>query len=234
MLIRYTTDFDCKEQTRFWYIVKDGPYDFNELGAKYKNNVNRSLKRTEVKQINPLNYIDELWVVEQAAYAHYKNADNAQTKEQFIEGLKKTSKTHEWWAAFSKKDGTIAGWMMCSNNGTWTETCRAKYHPERQGWNRPSDALHHAVLTHYLNELGQERIVSGTRNVNHKTHVQEYKENNWKFRKAYCHLHVIYNPKILWIIKLIYPFRRLLKLFDFITLVHQVNALMTLEEAASS
>lgn len=214
--------------------MKDTPYDINKLDKKYRKNILRALERTEAKRINPLDYVEELWEVEQAAYAHYKNADNAQTKEQFLKGLKASAETYEWWAAFSKTDGSMAGWMMCGNHGTWTETCRAKYHPERQSWCRPSDVLHHAILTHYLNELGQRYVCSGSRNVNHKTHVQDYKLKNWAFRKAYCHLHLVYNPKIRWIIKLAYPFRRILRLFDSITLVHQVNALMTLEEAAAS
>ena len=179
-----------------------------------------------------MDYADEIWEVEKAAYAHYQNADNAQTKEHFLAGLKKQAKNLEWWAAFSREDGRMAGWMTCSNHGTWTETCRAKYHPERQSWNRPSDVIHHAVLTHYLNELGQKYICSGSRNINHKTHVQEYKIKNWKFRKAYCRLHLVYNPKIKWIVKCIYPFRKLLMLLDNVTLVHQLNALMKLEEAA--
>lgn len=228
LFARYTTDFDCKEETGFWYVVREAPYDIEDFDKKYKRHVVRALERTEARLISPLMYAEELWEVTQAAYAQYKNADNKPTKEQFLDELNES--TNEWWGAFDRKTGRMAGWMSCANNGTWTDTAKAKYHPERQSWNRPSDVLHHAVLTHYLNELGQRYVCSGTRSVNHKTNVQEYKIKHWKFRKAYCHLHLVYHPKIRWVVKMAYPWRKILKLFDRITLVHQVNSLMILEE----
>lgn len=227
LFVRYMTDFDCKEETSFWSIIKESPFVFDDLSKKYRKAVLKALERCEVKRIDPSQYANEIYNCYEKAFENYENAGEKSSRESFVSGLAKS--THEWWAAFCKDTGEMAGWMSCRNNGDWTETISAKYNPELQSY-RPSDAIHFTILNHYLNELGQRYINSGSRNINHKTNVQDYKEKNWKFRRAYCKLRIVYNPKIAWIIKAIYPFRCLLRLLDSITIVHQVNSLLRMEE----
>lgn len=228
LFIRYTTDFDIQEETEFWYIIKEGPFLLSELEKKYRKHVEKAIERCEARKIDAKDYLEQIWEVTKAAYSKYDNADNELTEDLFKRAV--LADTDNYWGAFSRETGEMAGWMSCQNNGSYTETKKAKYHPELQSFNRPSDVLHYAVLNYYLNDLGQKYVCSGTRNINHKTHVQDYKIKNWNFRKAYCKLHIIYNPKIKWIVKIAYPFRKLLKLFDSITLIHQVNSLMILED----
>ena len=135
------------------------------------------------------------------------------------------------WAAFSREDGKLVGQMWCANRGDYTVTVMGKYHPDYMKL-RASDAIHYAVLTHYLNELGQRYIDSGTRNISHHTGVQDYKEINWHFRRAYCLLHIEYNPQIRWLIKCLFPLRRLLYACDRIKPVHKLNGVMRMEEIA--
>ena len=229
LLARYITGFDCGEETPFWHVIKESPFNLDEIDKKYQKNIRRALERCEARRIDKEEYEDKLWTVTEAAYAHYENADNEVSREQFLKGLHED--TDEYWGAFVKETGELAGWMSCENNDSYTETKKAKYHPELQRY-RPSDVLHYAVLTHYLNDLGQQYVTSGTRNINHKTNVQEYKIRNWHFRKAYCYLHVEYKPLIKWIVKGMYPFRAFFELFDGITIIHQINALLLLEQLA--
>lgn len=226
LFAQYTTDYDCQQQTGFWYIVKDGPFEIERLNKKYINAIKRGLRRCEARKIVPTEYAEEIWDVFQAAYQSYEGVNYKQDKELFIKGLQHTNR--EYWGAFSLETGRMAGWMSCGNNGDYTNTVSAKYHPELQSYNRPSDVLHYAVLNYYLNELHQRYVCSGYRNINHKTHVQDYKINHWKFRKAYCKLHIIINPKFKWIIDLLYLFRKFFQLFDKVTLVHQLNGLLML------
>ena len=227
LFARYTTDFDCDKETGFWYIVKDGPFVMEELSKKYQKQVLKSLERCEVRRIDALSEIDELYEVYAAAVDNYQNPDNRATKDMMLQGVKEDGL--EYWAAYDRNTGKMAGWMSCSNNGDWTETISAKYHPERLPL-RPSDAIHYTVLTHYLNDLGQRYISSGSRNLNHKTNVQEYKVRNWKFRHAYCKLHLVYRKDFKIIINMIYPFRSLFNKLDNITFFHQINSLLRMEE----
>lgn len=228
MMVRNVYDFDCAVETSFWYIIKDAPFVFEELSKKYQKNVLRALERCEVKRINPVLCFDDVYDVYKSAMNSYMNADNELSKIDLLANI--TQDGLEYWGAYNRLTGVLVGWMSCRNNGEWTETVTAKYHPELQSFARPSDAIHFTILNYYLNELGQKYISSGSRNINHKTNAQEYKIKNWKFRKAYCNLHIVYKPEINIIIRLLYPFRKILHYFDNITLVHQVCSLLKLEE----
>ena len=73
-------------------------------------------------------------------------------------------------------------------------------------------------------------ICDGERSILHETKFQDYLEKYFQFRKAYCKLNVVYNPKIKWFIKIAYPFRKLLLKFDGINIVHQLNGVLKMEE----
>ena len=73
-------------------------------------------------------------------------------------------------------------------------------------------------------------ICDGARSINHETAFQEYLEKYFGFRKAYCKLHIAYNPKLKWVIRLLYPIRKLLMKFDEIGKAHQLNAVLRMEE----
>ncbi len=226
---RYTMCFDKQEETSFWYIIKDGPFVFEDLDAKYRRSVRKALERCDVRQIRPLDYAKELWEVNRAAYLKYQNADNEQTETEFIEELETT--TCEYWAAFNKENKKLVGWICCNNYKNYAETKKAKYHPDWQNL-RPSDALHYVVLEHYLNELGKRYVLSGARNLNHKTNVQEYEIKNWKYRRAYCDLYVEYRPSLRWIIKVLFWGRSLFRILDNLPIVHLVNSVLYQEEIA--
>lgn len=226
---RYTMYFDKQEETPFWYIIKDGPFVFEDLDAKYRRSVRKALERCDVRQIRPLDYARELWEVNRAAYSKYQNADNEQSEKEFIHELETT--TCEYWAAFSKENGELVGWICCYNFKDYAETKKAKYHPEFQNL-RPSDALHYNVLNHYLNELGKRYVLSGARNLNHKTNVQEYEIKNWKYRRAYCNLFVEYRPSLKWVVKVLYLGKALFRILDKLPGVHVLNSVLLQEEIA--
>lgn len=221
--------FDKQEETPFWYIIKDGPFVFEDLDAKYRRSVRKALERCDVRQIRPLDYARELWEVNRAAYSKYQNADNEQSEKEFIHELETT--TCEYWAAFSKENGELVGWICCYNFKDYAETKKAKYHPEFQNL-RPSDALHYNVLNHYLNELGKRYVLSGARNLNHKTNVQEYEIKNWKYRRAYCNLFVEYRPSLKWVVKVLYLGKALFRILDKLPGVHVLNSVLLQEEIA--
>ena len=229
-LVSYTTDFDMAVETPYWHIIKDGPFDINELSQGYRHKVRTALKRCEVRQIEPADYIEELYDCYHAAFKNYTMPENEMSHEAFARKCQ-TNNDRKVWAAFSREDGKLIGQMWCANRGNYTVTVMGKYHPDYMKL-RASDAIHYAVLTHYLNELGQRYIDSGTRNISHHTGVQDYKEIHWHFRRAYCLLHIEYNPQIRWMIKCLFPLRRVLYACDCIKPVHKVNGIMRMEEIA--
>lgn len=226
LLARWTTEFDCGYETNWWYIIKDAPYDINDVSAKNRKSIRQAIKKCHVKKIEIANYIEDLWECYSSAQSRYKNADNRVDKEAFISGL---NYQLDWWAGFDCETDKMIGWLNVRVEEDYVEIQSAKFHVDFLS-RCVSDALYHHVLEYYLNVLNKKYLSSGSRNINHNTNTQEYKIKRFGYRKAYCRLHVLYNPKIRIWVKLLYPFRKVLKLFDKITIMHQVNGVLKMEE----
>ena len=123
----------------------------------------------------------------------------------------------------------MVGYITVNEHGEYAEICQAKFHPEYLNI-QVSGAMYFSVLSYYLKQNTIEYVSSGSRSINHVTNTQAYKERNFGFRKAYCKLHIVYNPKICWIIKAIYPFRKFFKKLDSYRIIHLINSILLMEE----
>ena len=229
LMVRNTYDFDCEEETEFWYVVKDAPFVFEDLSANSRKYVKKANRRCIVKLIDGLKNKEDLWNVYRTAYSRYKNPDNILSQKTFFEDIRMSN--GEYYGAFCRESSVMAGWMYCERRDGYVEAMKAKFNPLFKHV-RPSAALFYFVLDYYLNQKQIPYICTGTRCLNHKTNVQEYQFDKWHFRKAYCRLKVYYSPKIGGIVRMIYPFRRLLRCFDSVTFFHRVNGLLKMEEIA--
>ena len=226
LLARWTTDFDCGYETNWWYIIKDGPFNIDELDPKVRKHIRQSLKKVEVKLIEPSKYAEELCAVHNRTVASY---DSFEAITQSPSMFEEHDQNIDYWAAFNIDNGQIVGYMRCKRNDVYAETLTAKYDPQFLNL-RVSDAIHYSVLQYYLNELCYKYVCSGSRSINHKTNAQEYKIKTFGFRKAYCKLHIAYRPHIKLVINVVYPFRGILKKLDKIRIVHKVNSILLMEK----
>ena len=72
-------------------------------------------------------------------------------------------------------------------------------------------ALVFGVLKYFKDNPKYRYICDGSRAIKHKTAFQDYLEKYFGFRKAYCSLHIIYHPLIKAVIRLLYPFKEVIK-----------------------
>lgn len=228
-LVRYTTDFDCEQPTDWWYLIRRAPYNVDAMSADKRKHIRQAVKRCEVRIIDPRDYLDELWEVHDAAFSRYVNAKNTETKEQFVKKLASEDDC-VFWGAFDRTNGKMVGYMACGEYEDYVCLYVSKYHPQYLTL-RVSDALYNAVLEYYLNDKQKKYISSGERTILHITNSQEYAIRNFGFQKAYCQLHIKYNKKIEWIVKLLYPFRKIIK-WIHIPIAQKVNAILLMEEIA--
>ena len=98
LLVRFTTDFDCKEETSFWYIIKDGGFLMDDFNKKCLKSIRKALERCDVRLIDPIEYADEIYNVYIAAFKEYKNADKEQCEKVFKNQIKGDGL--EYWGAF--------------------------------------------------------------------------------------------------------------------------------------
>lgn len=228
LFARWTTDFDCEEETQWWYVIRESPFELDKLGSKSRYHIRQSLRKCTVKKIRVNEYLEDLYRVYEEAYERYQNADNRVTYEQFCKDCSENKDQVEYWAGYDLS-GEMIGYMTIIIHEVYGEISTAKFSAKYLNL-RVSDALYYTILEYYLNEKGLKYLSSGQRSINHITNTQEYKIEKFQFRKAYCHLHIKYQKEIACLVTILYPFRNIMEKFEKYTLVHQIMAVLRMEE----
>jgi len=229
LLIRWVEDFDCKEETSWWYCIRDGKYDLNDISRSSRKNINRGLKKCIIRKIDANEYLEAMYKVYNEAFERYSEYDNRVNEKSFMTSYSSLSDDIQVWGGFKGDDNLLIGWITVKENVDYAEVLTAKFYPDYQN-TRVSDAMYSTILDYYLNEKNVLYVSSGTRNINHKTNTQEYKEEHFNYRKAYCRLKIVYSKRIFLLVKVLYPFRKLLKIMDKIKIIHLINSLLLMEK----
>lgn len=229
LLTRWTSNFDCGKETNWWYVIADKPFNLQSIKAKRRYEINKGLNNFEVRKINPADYTEDIYEIQVAAFSAYPEKYRPTVDhDSFIENVSHWQKENVY-GAFHKESGKLCGYSYITIKSNFINFDVLKTIPsyEKYGLN--------AALVYRLvddcNELLSNGgfICDGERSVNHETAFQDYLEKYFNFRKAYCTLNIAYNPKIKWLVKTLYLFRKLLLKFDNISKIHLVNALLKME-----
>jgi len=129
----------------------------------------------------------------------------------------------------------MAGYaFLTREHQNYIDFCVLKTKPEYERLS-VNAALVAGILDYYNEFLSNGGyICDGSRSINHETAFQDYLEKYFDFRKAYCKLHIEYNPKYKWVIKLLYPMRKILLKLDGVGIVHSLNSVLRMEEIVRS
>lgn len=228
LLARWTTDWDCGYETSFWAVIKDDEYDISKLKAKRRYEITKGRRNFEVRRIEAKDYGEDIWNVAVEAFSAYPEAYRPVLHhDSFVDGLM-SWKDDNVYGAFRKEDGAMCGYAMLEVHDSYIAFSVQKTKPEneRDGINA---ALVDGILSDLVAELaGGKYILDGFRPVNHQTAFQDYLEKYFDFRKAYCKLHIAYNPKIRWTMPILWKLRNVIKKHDG-HLAHQINAVLQME-----
>ena len=231
LFARWTSDFDCGTPTDWWYIIKDTPFLLTDVKASYRYKINKGLKHFEVQIVNPVEYAEALYRLQLEAFSGYPAKYRpAIDHENFITGLRKRSRKGTTFAAFSKDDGSIAGYIYTETLGNCVMLSVQRSNPSYEKL-QVNAALLYGLLSHFHAELTEGMyITDGERSVVHETNFHDYLEKYFHFRKAYCKLHILYRPGIQCIVAALYPFRGLFKRCNRIFLLNQIYSVLSMEE----
>jgi len=83
--------------------------------------------------------------------------------------------------------------------------------------------------SYYLKDRGLSYVNEGTRSILHATNVQSFLIDKFKFRKAYCRLHIQYHPLVKLIVFILFPFRSLI-VKSSSKLLHKIGVVLIQEE----
>lgn len=231
LLARWTTAFDCGYETQWWYVIKDTPFVLSELKAKRRYEINKGKKFFRVEVCDPREHKEALLEIQLAAYGAYPAKYRPTVdREKFLAQL-------DGWTdstvlgAYELETGRMVGYAkLTKQQDKCINFAVLKTIPEYEKYSLNA-ALVAGALEYFEDCLSQGwYICDGARNINHETSFQDYLEKYFGFRKAYCKLQIAYAPKLGWMVRLLYPFRRLLRKLDGIRMMHLINSILKMEE----
>lgn len=231
LLARWTSDFDNPKYKDFWYVIKDTPFNLNDVKAKRRYEINKAIANFDVKLINPSDYIDGLCEVQIEAFSAYPEKYRpVVNRDEFAEEVSQWGTTALVFGAFLKNTGELCGYNYILPRNRCFEFYIQKTKPQYEKL-AVNAGLVYALLQHLESKLKNEfYICDGARNINHETKFQDYLEKYFNFRKAYCKLNIKYRPIVKPAVKVLYLFKNMLKKFDNNSFIHKVNAVLKMEE----
>lgn len=230
LFARWTSDYDCPQETNWWYIVKDTPFDIAALKAKRRYEINKGIRHFDVREIDPIAQKENLFSIAQRAnLARPKENRPKFERDSFMLALENGG-YYKAYAAFDRNSDAMCGYVLLRQTDRCINICVLKSEPqyESEGINA---AMVYAVLKEHQTFLSENGYVcDGERNVFHETAFQEYLMKYFEFRKVYCRLNIAYNPRIKWLVNCLYPFRKMIKKRSKSRLTKKISAVLKMEE----
>ena len=203
-LARWVSEFDCKRETDFWYIICDKNKDLAEYSVNTRSKIKRGLKNCEVRKVGKQEIIVNAYEVYEKAFLNYKTHFSCQSKTRFMQEIESLGSDWEFFGVYYKEK--LVAYSMCDIKDETCNYSTIKFHPQYLKY-YSSYALFYTMNQYYLGNQKLKYVNDGSRNLVHKTNIQGFLITKFGFRKAYCRLHLKYNHILRFIVMFIYPFK---------------------------
>ena len=230
-LTRWTSEFDCGYETNWWYCIKDTPFDIATLPSKKRYEINKGKKNFCVRVIDSSAYVDDIIEIQEKVWMNYPKAYRPTFNADDIR-----RKVPEWnkyitFGAFDVESDKLHGYARLEEHVDWVNFMVLKSDPSREK-HAINAALVAGICEHYNSKLSKEfYICDGERNIVHQTAFQDYLIKYFSFRRAYCKLNIVYRAPLNVIVKLLYPFRKIIKeVSKESKLISIIDAVLLMEE----
>jgi hypothetical protein len=228
LFLRYTNEWD-RDGGEFWYVIKDKKEGLDSYKSKIRNQIKKGLNNCIVKKVDKEIIADSGYEVYKEAFNGYNTFHKPIPEDRFKKSI--LSSNDEFWAVYDKEDILIA----YGNNFIEESVCQynsMKFNPNYLKL-YPSYALIYEMNSYYLNEMNILYVNDGARSIAHNTNIQDFLIQKFNFRRAYCRLNVVYRKDIDILIKLLYPLRKLIYIFNN-NIFDKISILLKQEEIRRS
>ena len=209
---RWTSDFDCKEEKEFWYVICDYKLDISDYSKNTRSKIRRGLKNCHVRLVSKSEIIANGFDAYNAAFLNYRSHFHPKTEREFKDEIINLSNEWEFWAIYIERK--MIGFSQNRVIGDYCDYSTIKFHPDYLRF-YSSYALFYTMNQYYLNEKNFQYVNDGSRSISHDTNIQEFLIQKFKFRKAYCTLNIIDSYKIKLLIYVFFSFRLILSMLNF-------------------
>ena len=224
----WTTHFACEYETGWWYCILDKPFEIDEIKSRYRTKLNQAINNFDVAIIDVALHGEQMFHVHKASWKEYNNTGKFNESQQhFCEEVKKWKDTV--FAAFDKETREMAAYYRVKKKASYIDLITLKSDPRFEK-KRVNQAIMFFVYEYFRKDIEEGKyLYGGTRNVYHQTNFQEFREKKFGFKKAYVHLHIQYSPLVASLIKLLYPFRKIIGKIP-LTITNQIHGVLFMEE----
>lgn len=210
VMVRNTYDFDCKEETSFWYVIKDSFGGMEGMPTKMRTKIRKSLKTYEVKRVSAQELLAVGLPIYQEACKSYRVKADVITKQQFEDRIASCEKARnaDFWCLYDRGTGEAVALAI---NTVYKDCCEyntMKCKPSVMHKSTyPYYGLIYEMNRYYLDELKLKYVNDGSRSITEHSNIQPFLIDTFHFRKAYCKLQVEYKWWLRVLITFLYPFR---------------------------
>ena len=233
LFARWTEDFDCDNETEFWYTILDHHFDINSIKSKHRYYIKQGMKNFDVVKFDYY------------GFERYKKRllgiiNAVRINDYHIKAVSKIAVPTEnqyYLGAFEKgmhDEAHLVGWAFVIEHEEYIEFSSLKVLPEYEK-KSINAAIVYRLISEYNHQLSKSfYITNGTRTINHPTQFNKYLRRMFEFRKAYCKLRIKYRWFVKPVIRTLYPFRKKMYDKDKTGIMHQISAVLKMEEIARS
>ena len=211
-MVRNTFDFDCKEETKFWYVIKDSFGGMDELDKGNRKKMRHAYRSFDYKNVDNELLRKKAYPIIKATYDDYRVTDRPMSEAVFAKYLEYCDKNNfDYWGVFKKGTDELVG--FCTVN-VWNDSCEyglSGICPEyKRNATYPYYGLYYTMNEYYLDNQKFKYVADGARSITEHSNIQPFLEQNFKFRKAYCKLKISYKWWFGIIVRLLLPFRNII------------------------
>jgi hypothetical protein len=231
LFLRYTDEWDRKEESEFWYIVKDDFKGMDELSSNTRNQIRKGQKYCSVKKVSCEEVALKGYETYKSAFDRYNTHLKPMSQKIFYDNMMQ-SNNYDFFAVYEKETGKMIAYSSNTIDDNICSYTTIKLHPAYLSL-YPSYALFYEMNQYYLEDKRFRYVHDGARSISHDTNIHAFLLQKFKFRKAYCRLHVDYRWDVKLAVMILYPFRNILKKFDH-TITNKISVLLRQEEIRRS
>ena len=214
LMVRNSYDFDCLEETCFWNLIKDQFGGLEELSSNTRNRVMKSLESLDFRLVDFSMIRTTGYPILKATFDDYATVDRPMNPKVFEEYLRHCQNNdYEYWGVFDKSTDEFIG--FCANR-LWPEAAEygviGIWPQYKHNGTFPYYGLFHSMNRYYLQEKGFRYVTDGSRSITEHSNIQQFLEEKFLFRKAYCRLAIHYRWWMKLAVNMLYPFRKLITL----------------------
>lgn len=209
LMVRNTSNWDKTTPSSFWYVIKDEFDGIEELPTKVRNQVRKSLKTYCFRRVSFEEMLEvgcDLFNKSRERFGETQKINQEQWKRRL-----ERDKPSDFWIGYDNVTGKPASFAINAIYKDYCDYSTMGISPDFPNNTYPMYGLIYEMNRYYLEERKIAFVCDGVRSITGHSNIQSVLEEKFKFRKAYCDLQVFYKPWLGMAVKLLFPFRKLIK-----------------------